>query len=76
VVETRLVGLIGAVELRVPDDDHLLPRRVAAAVVRQGVLTRSLGSLITIVPPLTVTAGEVERIVDALATAIVEVCGA
>lgn len=76
VSDTRLVGLIGAVELHVPDDDHLLPRRVAAAAVRRGVLTRSLGSLITVVPPLTVTAAEIDTIVHTIAAAIAEVCGA
>jgi adenosylmethionine-8-amino-7-oxononanoate aminotransferase len=42
-------------------------RRVCATAVRRGVLLRSLGEVVTIVPPLTTTAEEIERIVDALA---------
>jgi adenosylmethionine---8-amino-7-oxononanoate aminotransferase len=75
VIDVRLVGLIGAVELRVPDGDVLFARRVASAVTRRGVLIRSLGSLLTVVPPLTVTAAEIDQIVDAIAAGIVEVAG-
>jgi adenosylmethionine-8-amino-7-oxononanoate aminotransferase len=74
VAEIRLQGLMGAVELRA-GDDHLLPRRVAAAMVDRGVLTRSMGSVITIVPPLTTTTDELRRIVDALGAALNEVRG-
>jgi len=70
--EIRLVGLMGAVELEVTDDP-LLPRRVAAAMVRRGVLSRSMGSAITLVPILTSTAQEIDRIVDTLVAALEEV---
>lgn len=69
--EIRLAGLMGAVELAC-ERDPLLARRVCAHMVRQGVLTRSLGPSVTIVPPLTVTAQEIERIVVALAAALQE----
>ena len=73
--EIRTAGLMGAVDLAVPDDDPLLARRVASATIRRGVLTRSMGSALTIVPPLTTTADEVDRIVDTIAAGLAEVCG-
>jgi adenosylmethionine-8-amino-7-oxononanoate aminotransferase len=42
--------------------------------VRRGVLIRPLGDVIVVMPPLTVTADEIERIVDVLAASIDEVC--
>jgi adenosylmethionine-8-amino-7-oxononanoate aminotransferase len=46
---------------------------VSAACVARGVLIRPLGDVIVVMPPLTVTADEIARIVDALAAAIDEV---
>jgi adenosylmethionine-8-amino-7-oxononanoate aminotransferase len=71
VVETRLCGLLGAVELDT-SADPLLARRVACATVERGVLVRSLGASIPLVPILTTTTAELERIVGALRTAILE----
>ncbi|HEX2038630.1 MAG TPA: aminotransferase class III-fold pyridoxal phosphate-dependent enzyme [Acidimicrobiales bacterium] len=42
-------------------------RRVCAEAVRRGVFLRPIGGTILVVPPLTVTAAEVERIVEAVA---------
>jgi adenosylmethionine-8-amino-7-oxononanoate aminotransferase len=70
VVAVRLQGLMGGVEV---DARVLSARRVAAAAVRRGVLLRSLGDVITVVPPLTVTSEEIGRIVDALGAALEEV---
>jgi adenosylmethionine-8-amino-7-oxononanoate aminotransferase len=47
-------------------------RRVAAGAVRRGVLLRSLGDVVTLVPPLSVTGQEIHRIVEALEEAIRE----
>jgi adenosylmethionine---8-amino-7-oxononanoate aminotransferase len=69
VAAIRLVGLMGAIELE-DTDDPFLAQRTAVAMVRHGVLTRSLGSVVTLVPPLTITTREVERIVDTLAQAL------
>lgn len=74
VADVRVVGLMGAVQLRAFGTDPLRARRVCRAMVERGVLVRSLGDAVTIVPPLTVTAGEVERIVSGLRDAIEEVC--
>src|SRR5690606_20466036 len=66
VKDIRLAGLMGAVELNTSDDPKLA-RRTSAAMVKRGVLSRSMGPVITIVPPLTITAAEIDRIVTTLA---------
>lgn len=67
--DIRVCGLMAAVELE-PVDGARLARRVCAEMVRRGVLSRSLGPIITLVPPLTITAAEIDRIVDTVAGAI------
>jgi len=67
----RLAGLMGAVELDTGDDPKLA-RRTCVAMIKRGVLSRSLGPVITIVPPLTTTAAEIDRIVSTLAEALEE----
>lgn len=74
VAEIRQHGLMIGVELDPPVDGLRWGRRVSAACVERGVLIRPLGDVIVVVPPLTTTAEEVERIVDTLAAAIDEVC--
>lgn len=68
----RIAGLMAAVELDT-SRDPLLARRVCAAMVRRGVLSRSMGSVVTLVPPLTTTEAEVRIIVSVLHSALVEV---
>ena len=48
---------------------------MCAGTVRRGVLLRPLGDVVVLMPPLTITAAEIERIVEALAESIVEVTG-
>jgi adenosylmethionine-8-amino-7-oxononanoate aminotransferase len=67
----RLAGLMCAVEL--DSGDPKLARKICAAMSRRGVLTRSLGPIVTVVPPLTVTDAEIERIVVALVGAMEDV---
>jgi adenosylmethionine-8-amino-7-oxononanoate aminotransferase len=69
--EVRVTGLLAAVELH-DEERSLLPRQTCAAMVRRGVLSRSMGSSVTLVPPLTTTADEIERIVRALVGALDE----
>ncbi|MBB6093496.1 adenosylmethionine-8-amino-7-oxononanoate aminotransferase [Povalibacter uvarum] len=71
VKDIRLVGLMGAVELDTRTDARLA-RRTCIAMVRRGVLCRSMGPVVTVVPPLTTTADEIERIVLTLAAALDE----
>ena len=69
--ETRCCGLLAAVELDTAGD-RLLARRVSAATVERGVFVRPIGPSVLIVPPLTITTSELERIVSALRAAILE----
>jgi adenosylmethionine-8-amino-7-oxononanoate aminotransferase len=74
--EVRRRGLMVGVELAPPADGMRWGRRVCAAAVRRGVLLRPLGDVVVLMPILTSTADEIERIVDTLAAAIEEVAGA
>jgi adenosylmethionine-8-amino-7-oxononanoate aminotransferase len=71
VKQIRLCGLMGAVELH-ELGNPLLARHVAGAMVRRGVLSRSMGNVITLVPPLTITSAEIQRIVATLSAALIE----
>ena len=70
--DIRLIGLMGAVELDT-DNDPGLARRAGVAMVKRGVLSRSMGPVLTVVPPLTITAPEIDRIVTTMAEALGEV---
>jgi adenosylmethionine-8-amino-7-oxononanoate aminotransferase len=70
--EVRVRGLMGGVELAPPAEGLRWGRRVSAAALDQGVLLRSIGDTVTLMPPLTITSAEVHRIVHALAHAIDE----
>ena len=72
--EVRTCGLMLAIELANDSAERRLARKTCAAMVRRGVLARSLGSNIILMPPLTVTAAEIERIVNTLRAALDEVC--
>ncbi|MBV8982425.1 MAG: aminotransferase class III-fold pyridoxal phosphate-dependent enzyme, partial [Acidimicrobiia bacterium] len=73
VAEVRLRGLMAGVELAPPREGLRWGRRVSAAAVERGVLLRPLGDVVVLMPPLTTTADEIERIVSVLAAAIDEV---
>jgi adenosylmethionine---8-amino-7-oxononanoate aminotransferase len=70
VVDVRLQGLMCGIEL---EPGNCNGRRVCAAAVKRGVLLRPLGDVVVIMPPLTVTEDEIERIVHTLRAAIDEV---
>jgi adenosylmethionine-8-amino-7-oxononanoate aminotransferase len=72
VADIRLRGLMGGVELAPPEPGLRWGRRVCAACVRRGVLLRPLGDIVVLMPPLTTTADEIERIASVLAEAITE----
>jgi adenosylmethionine-8-amino-7-oxononanoate aminotransferase len=71
VAEVRLEGLMGGVELHGAEGERR-GREVCKAAVERGVLLRSLSDVVVLMPPLTITASELERIVDTLAEAIEE----
>jgi adenosylmethionine---8-amino-7-oxononanoate aminotransferase len=75
VKEVRLQGLMGGVELGPPEAGLRWGRRVCAAAVARGVLLRPLGDVVVLMPMLTSTAEEIDRIVDVLAESLDEVCG-
>jgi adenosylmethionine---8-amino-7-oxononanoate aminotransferase len=69
--DVRLEGLMGGVELHAAEGEHRA-REVCKAAVARGLLLRSLGDVIVLMPPLTVTGAELQRIVDGLVEAIEE----
>jgi adenosylmethionine-8-amino-7-oxononanoate aminotransferase len=75
VADVRLCGLMCGVEFAPPEPGLRWGRRVCAAAVRRGVLLRPLGDVVVLMPMLTSTATEIERIVDTLTAAIAEVTG-
>jgi adenosylmethionine-8-amino-7-oxononanoate aminotransferase len=62
----RQRGLMVGVELAPPSPGLRWGRRVCGGAVSRGVLLRPLGDVVVLMPPLTTTASEVVRIVDAL----------
>jgi adenosylmethionine-8-amino-7-oxononanoate aminotransferase len=73
--DVRLCGLMGGVELAPPTEGLRWGRRVSAAAVERGVLLRSLGDVVVLMPPLDVTSAELHRIAHALDGALEEVTG-
>lgn len=72
----RQHGLMVGIELAPPADGLRWGRRVSAGCVERGVLIRPLGDVIVLMPMLTSTEADIDRIVDAVAAAIADVCGA
>ena len=73
VEEIRQRGLMTGIELAPPADGLRWGRQVSAACVARGVLVRPLGDVIVLMPMLTSTVEEIDRIVDVVARAIAEV---
>jgi adenosylmethionine-8-amino-7-oxononanoate aminotransferase len=71
--EVRQRGLMVGVELDPPLGADRWGRRVCAEAVARGVLLRPLGDVVVLMPPLTTTAEEVDRVVDVLAGSIAAV---
>ena len=76
VAEVRQQGLMVGIELAPPGEGLRWGRRVSAGCVERGVLIRPLGDVVVLMPMLTTTADEIDRIVDTVAAAIAEVAGA
>src|SRR5580698_8926174 len=71
--QVRQRGLMVGVELAPPSPGLRWGRRVCAGAVARGVLLRPLGDVVVLMPPLTTTAEEIVRIVDALEGSLREV---
>jgi adenosylmethionine-8-amino-7-oxononanoate transaminase len=69
----RQQGLMAGVELAPPGPGRRGGRRVCVAAVERGVLLRPLGDVVVLMPILTSTAEEIDRIVAVLAEAIDQV---
>ena len=76
VTEVRQRGLMVGIELQPPADGLRWGRRVSAGCVERGVLIRPLGDVIVLMPMLTSTAAEIDRIVSVVAESIVAVAQA
>jgi adenosylmethionine---8-amino-7-oxononanoate aminotransferase len=68
--QVRQHGLMVGIELAPPTEGLRWGRRVSAACVDRGVLIRPLGDVVVIMPILTSTPDEIERIVDVVADSI------
>jgi adenosylmethionine-8-amino-7-oxononanoate aminotransferase len=68
--DVRQCGLMVGIELDPPADDLRWGRRVSGGCVERGVLIRPLGDVVVLMPMLTTTAEEVERIVRVVAESI------
>jgi adenosylmethionine---8-amino-7-oxononanoate aminotransferase len=66
----RQRGLMAGVELAPPHGSTRWGRRVCAGAVGRGVLLRPLGDVVVVMPPLTTTRDEIDRVVDVLARSI------
>ncbi|HET6874517.1 MAG TPA: adenosylmethionine--8-amino-7-oxononanoate transaminase [Acidimicrobiales bacterium] len=73
--EIRQCGLMAGVELAPPGPGLRWGRRVCAAAVERGVLLRPLGEVVVLMPILTSTAEEIDRIVSVLAESVEAVTG-
>ncbi len=69
----RQRGLMAGIELDPPPGAERWGRRVCAGAVDRGVLLRPLGDVVVVMPPLTTTGAEVDRVVDVLAASIASV---
>jgi len=71
----RQRGLMVGVELDPPAGGERWGRRVCAASTQQGVLLRPLGDVVVLMPPLTTTIEEVDKVVEVLVASIIAVGG-
>jgi len=81
VYEVRQYGFIAGIELREnPLTPYRVDERVGARVClaarRHGLLTRPIRDVLVLMPPYCITEAQLRAAVDALATAVDEVCGA
>lgn len=77
VFEIRQKGLMVGIDLRrgrcqpYPEEEAI-GARVCRIVRRHGVILRPLGSVVVLMPPLSITSDQIDRLVDATASAIAE----
>ncbi|MDP2312323.1 MAG: adenosylmethionine--8-amino-7-oxononanoate transaminase [Pseudomonadota bacterium] len=74
--ETRQIGLMAAIVLSPGPTDVRLAHRVSLACRDEGVVVRSLGDAVVVMPPLVMTPPDLQRIVAAVGAALTRVMGA
>ena len=72
--QVRTCGLMAGIELAPPFGGLRWGRRVCSLAVEAGVLLRPLGDVVVVMPILTSTPGEIDRIVDVLEAAVDGAC--
>jgi adenosylmethionine-8-amino-7-oxononanoate aminotransferase len=75
VVAIRRCGLMVGVELGPYAYEDAIGARVCMDLRRRGVILRPLGNVLVILPPLSITLDEIDRLVAATRESIVAVCG-
>jgi adenosylmethionine-8-amino-7-oxononanoate aminotransferase len=74
VADVRQCGFIAGVELQA-EQDTKLGAAVCLAARRHGLLTRPIRNVIVLMPPFCITPSQLRQAVQAIASAIAEVCG-
>jgi adenosylmethionine-8-amino-7-oxononanoate aminotransferase len=75
VVEIRRRGLMVGIELGPYAYDQAIGARVCRDLRSRGVILRPLGNVLVLMPPLSITAAEIDRLIDATRASILAVCG-
>ncbi|MDB4971344.1 MAG: adenosylmethionine-8-amino-7-oxononanoate transaminase [Myxococcales bacterium] len=76
VVEIRRRGFMVGIELGPFAYEQAIGARICMGLRRRGVILRPLGNVLVMMPPLSITDEEIDRLVDATRASIVEICGA
>ena len=76
VVEIRRRGFMVGVELGPYAYEQAIGARVCLDLRKRGVLLRPLGNVLVMMPPLSITDDEIDRLVDGTRASILEICGA
>lgn len=74
VSDVRGMGAMCGIELAPPADGMRWGRKVSAECVRRSMLVRPLGDVIVLVPPLTSTSDEIDKLLDVVIESITLVC--
>jgi adenosylmethionine---8-amino-7-oxononanoate aminotransferase len=71
--EVRLCGLMGGIDVASGEPGSRRGRRICSEAVARGVLLRPLGDVVVLMPLLSITASQIELIVDVLEQSLKEV---
>jgi len=76
VIDIRRRGLMVGVELGPYEYKEAMGARVCLDLRARGVILRPLGNVVVMMPPLSITDGEIDRMVSGVRDSILAVCGA